>query len=277
MCQQLEVLANGKWAQFTLPSPDVEVLPGIAWGRAEALFTPAYWASQAWMQRQYGPPLSHRLASSLRDEIIACLLGGYGIPSEVGLAAFAHVKAKGLLSSHCNKEAIHEALREPLQVGSRSCRYRFAGQKAAYVHAALAATAAESIPSHDSQVLRRWLLRLPGVGPKTASWIARNWLDADDVAILDIHIVRACQLMHVFKYDLRLPRDYIDLERRFLEFAKAIDVRPSQLDALMWAQMRIAPYIKTRAPTTPTPVPTKVPGREKRADNHGCPVVPRRQ
>ncbi|MDZ3993341.1 hypothetical protein PspTeo4_24872 [Pseudomonas sp. Teo4] len=46
-------------------------------------------------------------------------------------------------------------------------------------------------PLHSGRALRDWLLELPGIGYKTASWVARNWLDADDVAILDIHILRA--------------------------------------------------------------------------------------
>jgi endonuclease III len=46
-------------------------------------------------------------------------------------------------------------------------------------------------------------MSLPGIGPKTASWIARNWLDADDVAILDIHIMRVGQVIGLFPLSKR--------------------------------------------------------------------------
>jgi thermostable 8-oxoguanine DNA glycosylase len=79
-----------------------------------------------------------------------------------------------------------------------------------------------------------------GIGPKTASWIVRNWYDSDDVAILDVHIVRAGQIAGVFPRTAALPRDYYVLEDLFLRFARAIEVRPSALDAKMWSQMRQA-------------------------------------
>ena len=86
--------------------------------------------------------------------------------------------------------------------------------------------------------LRRKLLELEGVGPKTASWIVRNLLGTDEVAILDIHVLRACQAMQLFPDAVSLPRDYVPLEKRFLAFASAIAVRASILDMVMWVEMR---------------------------------------
>ncbi|MGK7863061.1 hypothetical protein [Falsiroseomonas sp. E2-1-a4] len=65
-------------------------------------------------------------------------------------------------------------------------------------------------------------MRLNGIGPTTASWIARNWLGAASVAILDIHVIRAGQLIGLFEQEVRLPRDYFGMERRFLDFAEAV-------------------------------------------------------
>jgi len=87
--------------------------------------------------------------------------------------------------------------------------------------------------------LRDELLNLEGVGPKTASWIVRNLRGSDEVAILDIHVLRACSAMAVFPEEVSLPKDYEALERRFLNFATAIEVRASILDAVMWTEMRI--------------------------------------
>jgi thermostable 8-oxoguanine DNA glycosylase len=80
---------------------------------------------------------------------------------------------------------------------------------------------------------------LPGIGPKTASWIVRNWTGTDEVAILDVHVLRAGQLMGLFPREIKLPRDYGRLEQIFLEFSKALNVRASLLDAIIWREMRI--------------------------------------
>ncbi|MGY3221470.1 thermostable 8-oxoguanine DNA glycosylase [Bradyrhizobium sp. USDA 4512] len=81
-------------------------------------------------------------------------------------------------------------------------------------------------------------MKIPGVGPKTASWITRNWLGSDEVAILDIHIIRAGVLIGLFGRQQSVPRDYDVMEARFLAFAAALNVRPSLLDAVMWREMR---------------------------------------
>jgi thermostable 8-oxoguanine DNA glycosylase len=93
-------------------------------------------------------------------------------------------------------------------------------------------------PTDDALAFRRHLMRIPGIGPKTASWITRNWLGSDEVAILDIHIIRAGLLIGLFDRSMRVPRDYEALERRFLEFCGALGARPSLLDAVMWRAMR---------------------------------------
>ena len=85
--------------------------------------------------------------------------------------------------------------------------------------------------------LREWLIQLPGIGPKTASWVARNWMDADDVAILDIHIMRVGQAINLFPRNFTVERHYTELEALFLAFSRALDVRPSELDAVVWYEM----------------------------------------
>jgi N-glycosylase/DNA lyase len=82
-------------------------------------------------------------------------------------------------------------------------------------------------------------MRLPGIGPKTASWITRNWLGSDAVAILDVHVIRACCLMGLFSEPICLRREYEVLECKFLQFAENIGVRAAMLDALIWREMRL--------------------------------------
>ena len=86
-------------------------------------------------------------------------------------------------------------------------------------------------------------MKINGVGPKTASWIVRNLTGSDEVAILDIHIIRACRLMSLFPREVRLPRDYGPLEERFLKFAEGLGVGAAVLDALIWTKMREMPRL----------------------------------
>ena len=86
--------------------------------------------------------------------------------------------------------------------------------------------------------LRNFLTTLNGIGPKTASWVVRNHLDADEVAILDVHIIRAG--VHIGLYDQTVDpaRHYYSMERQFLDFCLAIEERASLVDAIMWDYMR---------------------------------------
>ncbi|MFP0197808.1 8-oxoguanine DNA glycosylase [Pseudomonas sp. PHC1] len=238
------VFVDAKLYSRDFPDALSEVLPGVPWGLIEAFPTPAYWAYQVWANDQEPEPLNYKLGATLAEEIGACLLGGHGIPANVGLAAFAHLKKLGAFEGEVPSEALlQEWLTNPLKIGSRSVRYRFAKQKARYLHSALAALASGCVPPQSGRALRDWLLELPGIGYKTASWIARNWLDADDVAILDIHILRAGALAGFFSPGLTVERHYLQLEAEFLALSKAIEVRPSKLDALMWYQMMSAPTV----------------------------------
>ena len=87
-------------------------------------------------------------------------------------------------------------------------------------------------------------MEIKGIGPKTASWVARNWLDADDVAILDIHIYRAGLLGGFFDDNLTVERHYEKLEDTFVQLADSMHVRTSELDAVMWYEMQQSSSIK---------------------------------
>lgn len=221
-----------------LPKADDEVIPGVPWGAVEAFPTPAYWAYQVYARRLHGERIDYKLGATLKEEVGACLLGGHGIPSSIGLAAFHHVKERGAFGEvPPSEEVLLEWLREPMSVDGRLVRYRFAKQKARYLAAALQKLSAEYPPLSSGKALRDWLLDVPGIGYKTASWVARNWLDADDVAILDIHILRAGLLGKFFESNLTVERHYLQLEEQFIRFSKGLGVRASELDALIWLEM----------------------------------------
>lgn len=225
-----------------LPQAEAEVIPGVPWGAMEAFLTPAYWAYQVYARRLTGNRINYKLGATLKEEVGACLLGGHGIPANVGIAAFNHVKERGVFGEQPpTEEALLEWLKEPLAIDGRHVRYRFAKQKARYLSAALQKLSVESPPLATGKELRDWLLDIPGIGYKTASWVARNWLDADDVAILDIHILRAGLLGKFFGSNLTVERNYLELEEQFLRFSKGLGVRASELDALMWLEMMSSP------------------------------------
>ena len=221
-----------------LPPAGSEVMSGVKWGAFDQLYTPAFWVGRSWQLEAEQTPQSYRLGPTLAHEVTACLLGGYGIPAEVGLAAYRRLDEIGIPERTASAEEIAAVLMEPLPILGRLVRYRFARQKAEYLATALALLHEASVEQLDDRELRTFLISLPGIGPKTASWVTRNWRDSDAVAILDVHICRACALAGVFSVDADPARDYFKLENRFLAFAAAIDVRASILDNLMWQTMR---------------------------------------
>ena len=239
----------------TCPPPDAEVLlrigPGesvrFSWGDATAFGTPAYWIAQYLLTFGHGSPPDLALGSTLAEETVACLLGGYGVPAEMGLAAFDALQRKGLLVAPASARAIEEALRAPIAQHAGQPRYRFPRQRAARVAAALDFFAGEGALPQEPRSLRDSLLRINGVGLKTASWIVRNFTGSDEVAIVDIHLQRAGVLAGFFSADWVLPRDYLRYEQAFLAYARAGCVPASGLDVLIWDQMR-----QTRRRVAPT-------------------------
>lgn len=240
--QKIIAIIGGETKSMHLPPPNQRVGNGwLEWGGADEIGSPAYWASQAWMWgEEY--PTHYKLGRTLREELLACLLGGYGIPAEVGLAAYERLNAVDREDPACLEctAAATELLSAPLQVAGRQVRYRFAAQKGRYVAAALAGLAAVDEEADDVN-LRDALTALPGVGPKTASWIVRNWRGSDRVSILDVHIVRAARMLHLFEPGWRVERQYGLMEAAYLKFAAAIGSRAALLDSVMWMTMRQLP------------------------------------
>ncbi|AEG02822.1 hypothetical protein [Methylomonas methanica] len=246
MRQSAAVFTGAAVVQIELPTSDAFVLPGITWGAIEAFPTPAYWTYQVMARRIIGGPPRHRLGSTLAEEVGACLLGGHGIPASIGLAAFRRLQSLGVFASVPSESEIFDVLSQPLEIDGRQIRYRFAKQKAHYLSAALSCLSTETPPLDSGKALRQWLIQLPGIGFKTASWVARNWLDADDVAILDIHVLRAGALAKFFDENLTVEKNYLELEEQFIRFAQAIGARPSELDAIIWFEMMSSPRTVTQ-------------------------------
>ena len=236
--QKMYAVVEGVICHLLLPTPESQLLGGIRWGSFDELLTPAYWKGQAWQHERLGTYDDFRLGRSLTEELAACLLGGYGMPAELGLAAYRRVRDRGLLATVPAIAEVESALSEPFMTPQGLKRhYRFPRQKARYLAASLKAVRGIDPPSNDL-ALRDLLMKLPGVGPKTASWVVRNHRGSDAVAIIDVHILRAGRHVGLFPAPWDPHQHYIQLESAFLEFATALGVRTSLLDALIWDYMR---------------------------------------
>lgn len=235
--QTMYSMINGEMRLLHLPSPHELIFPQIQWGAFDEILTPAYWKGQVWQHSYLGTYSDLRLGSSLAEEVAACLLGGYGMPADLALAAYRRVRDLGLLDSTPPATEIEAALDEPLLIGGRPRRYRFSRQKAKYLSACLERLCVFEEPKNDLK-FREKLAELPGVGLKTASWIVRNMRPESNVAIIDVHILRAGLTIGLFPQDWTPQKNYLELEDRFVAFSQALDAAPAMLDALMWDYMR---------------------------------------
>lgn len=206
------------------------------WGRRHELGTAAFWIDQT---RQRHPSGSHRFGQTLAEEVVACLLGGHGMRAGLGIAAFERLRKRGLISlvKPPSVEELRAELAVPLTLADGSLvRYRFPNQRAHRIAVAIQILAAEHAPPGGFE-LRNWLLKIPGIGPKTASWITRNWSDSEGIAIIDVHVHRAGVAAGFFAPHWRLPAHYGHFEEAFCAVARIGCVSTAALDARIWRDM----------------------------------------
>ena len=92
--------------------------------------------------------------------------------------------------------------------------------------------------------VRGRLTKFPGIGLKTASWICRNWLNNDDVAVLDIHILRSLAELGCPALSVKSPFHYLEAENQFLALSRSLGTPTQSLDLVMWSitrQLPVAP------------------------------------
>jgi len=89
----------------------------------------------------------------------------------------------------------------------------------------------------DAYKAREWLVQnVKGIGYKEASHFLRNIGFEQNLAILDRHIIKSLQFVGVIK---EIPGSlskgrYFNIEKRMMEFSKAIQIPMSYLDLVMW-------------------------------------------
>ncbi len=236
---------QGSWLRIEdivkkIPPPDEELLPGVKWGDYREMYTPAFWKIQYHMA-DFPEANVHNFGKDITQEVVACLLGGYGLPSEVGLLAFQRLMDFDLIKSGVMRDDLFQALSQPFKLeNGKQIKYRFYNQKTNFIHKFLNRSDLNSIPLDNDQSLRSWLMTIDGVGPKTASWITRNWLNSDNVAIIDIHLHRAGIIAGFFNHESDVASQYFELENSYISFCNALEVKPSNLDALIWENMKVS-------------------------------------
>ncbi len=114
--QEFTYLKGTEEFMLSLPDADTEILKNVRWGDPCALFTPAYWCTQYLMRDHNSAPNRHRIGHSFAEEVAACLLGGHGIPAEVGNAAFARLKQEGLIQELCDNTDSRPSILHPLSI-----------------------------------------------------------------------------------------------------------------------------------------------------------------
>jgi thermostable 8-oxoguanine DNA glycosylase len=209
----------------------------VLWGESWHLGSAAFWVARC--QNAVPAEYVYAFGNTLAEEVAACILGGHGIPAEVGLAAYVRLRAQGFFDADARPSGhdLEAALRVPLNVAGRTVHYRFAAQRGQRLGAALRMLHEDDERPTDAVALRDWLLRLPGVGLKTASWVVRNHLGSDRVAIIDVHLLRAGVIAGIYDPAWTPAKDYPLLEDLFLSWADHGRVSAAALDAIIWAEM----------------------------------------
>lgn len=247
---------TSQYQDLLCEAPEVVCLEGtfgvrhVSWHTPANIGSAAFWIDQT---RRSHFPSSPRIGSTLAKEVAVCLLGGHGVTGEMTVAAFNELERLGMLDDpNVDSTGIELALRRPLSFGfgCKPRRYRFPVQRAFRLSCALRAVHTTDVEGLEPTELRRWLLELPGIGMKTASWIARNVAGGGDMAVIDIHVLRAGTVAGVFDPKWLPQTAYGHLEDAFCAWARAGEVVPWQLDSCIWNQLAAASRIGVRLDST---------------------------
>jgi N-glycosylase/DNA lyase len=230
-------------------------MPGGTHSRALPAAARMPWWADVW--ERFGAEYMERTSPTtgseeeLRHELLFCLLGGFGVTFELAHSATDVISRLQPFSSEWRVPSLRAAIRreleepqfEPRRGDGSLRRYRFPRRKAVLV-----AGAASWVREHDAladglsrrsttRERREWLCSCPGVGLKTASWLLRNCGFEREVAILDIHVIRAMTEVGLID-EAVLPRDYERIEDLYLHWADELGACPAALDLFLWDVQR---------------------------------------
>lgn len=185
--------------------------------------------------------------ADLRRELVFCVLGGHAVPYELGRSAADLVSGIDIFNDPRTDQSIRADLERelstpqflPRRVDGRLRRYRYPRRKAQLLVACRGwikelgslRLALESIGGERER--RALLCGCPGIGPKSASWLLRNCGLGDDLAILDVHVLRAMDNAGRI-HEMSLPRDYELIESAFLEWCRDLGAPAAAFDLMLW-------------------------------------------
>ncbi|MFQ6051179.1 MAG: N-glycosylase/DNA lyase [Candidatus Hydrothermarchaeota archaeon] len=87
--------------------------------------------------------------------------------------------------------------------------------------------------------IRNWLVGyIRGIGLKEASHFLRNIGLGENLAILDVHVVRSLKMLNIIE---EIPKnlkrtDYLRIEDKLRNFSKEINIPMEELDLLLWSE-----------------------------------------
>ena len=188
----------------------------------------------------------------IEDELLFCLLGGFGITYEHGRSASSIIRELRPFSDDWSDEELFKAILsallcpqfEPRRRDGSFRRYRFPKQRASTI--VRARQWVHNFDPLDERLLqlgnpkerRRFLSECPGVGFKTASWLLRNLGLGGGLAIIDVHVLRALLKAKRISDDVGIPKDYEIAEEAFLAWCDELGAPSAAFDLFVWHWQR---------------------------------------
>jgi len=191
-------------------------------------------------------------------ELVACILGSQ-VRYESCLTALRHLGSHGLLnvplsikSPFLLERLIEQGLKYCSCKVSPPCpQYRFPRLRANHLRRTIeniylqGNTLRRVLASADSEIQARDLLTAyaVGLGPKQASLFLRNTGFADNLAILDRHVLNYMAILGLLRKPIshiRSVAEYEEVEARLQDYALTFSISVGVLDTAIWVVMRVA-------------------------------------
>ena len=207
------------------------------------------------LYRRYKEDWQEDFSSTFINEFFFCLLGGFQITFELNKSSFNLLKQKSFFeksffenNSPTNRVLIieNELNKKQFKTGNnKHSRYRFP-KKGAQKLSNAGQWFLDKYDWRDNWVYEEKPIKLkraklctcPGIGMKTSSWILRNLLKDADLLILDIHVMRILKALRVVPCGYKAEKDYLKIERRYLELCSSLELNPAKFDLFLWEYSR---------------------------------------
>ena len=201
---------------------------------------------------QAGHPNTSVKSVDIESELLFCLMGGFGITYEHGRSAAEIIWQLRPFSEEWEDHELFETVLDelmqaqfaPVKTDGSLRRYRFPRRKASMIVKARNWLRLNNpldqrlLLMTSSRERRSFLGDCPGVGLKTASWLLRNVGMGEELATIDIHVMRALSEAGRVPENVRMPRDYELVEEAFLEWCHELDASPAAFDLFVWHWQR---------------------------------------